>query len=305
MKRTMIQALMIAGFVVTTTFTNSFLTTASAQTPGEQKSIYRPDFARPFTCTQGTLTGAYGVLVKGKTINLMGVPDKNYAAVALVTFDGRGNFSSSKGKANNNGYIAPLQDESGTYTLDSDCNGKMSGTFWDYDFVVWKDGHEFDVIYVPKTGPMTPAPVIFSGFGKKVDPYDEGTSPMDRAKSFYCSLGILAGTWSMSFEGITNDFPPLPPGPFVGVATLKYDSAGAFTGLNKAVFGGFYIVAPQNGQQLYVNSDCTTAGSGDVSAYGVLVNGGKEWLLLGTYPEPINFPDGHGIITTSHGKKVR
>lgn len=302
MKRTLSYTFMLAGLVMSLAAANSSTFTAMAQTT---IAPFRADFPRPFTCTQGTLNGTYGMLIKGNILNLPGLPMKQYAAIGLVTFDGHGNFYTHKGLVNNNGALTPLPDETGTYTLDSDCKGTMIGQGGNYQIVVSKNGHEYDAVYSPQTGPFTPTPLVLSGIGKKVEPYEVGPNPLDRARSFYCSMGTIAGTWSVSFEGMTNDFPPLPPGPFRGVVTLKYDSSGAFTGSNKAVFGGFYIESPQTGQQLYVNSDCTTAGSGDVSGYGVLVNGGKELLLIGTYPAGINFENGKGIITTSIGQKVR
>ena len=276
-----------------------------AQSGEEPRAPGRPEFPRQFVCTPGTLKGAYGVMIKGNLFNAPGLPIKQYAGLSLVTFDGYGNFSSSRGMANANGNVGALADETGTYTIDSDCKGVMKGAVLDYAFIASREGNEFDLIQIPKTGPLTPIPAILSGIGKRVAPYDEGKSPMDRAKSFYCSMGMIAGTWSFAFEGRTNEFPPLPPGPFTGVITMHYDATGAFTGFNRAVFGGVYIEAPQQGQQAYVNSDCTTAGAGDVSGYGILVNGGREFLTIGVYPPGINFPDGKGIVTTGIAKRVR
>ena len=72
-------------------------------------------------CSSRTLKGAYGVKFEGERVGIGPI-----AAVARLTFDGEGNFSTSEiGRFNGN----PVQRTfSGQYTVNEDCTGFISYT---------------------------------------------------------------------------------------------------------------------------------------------------------------------------------
>ena len=72
-------------------------------------------------CSSRTLQGAYGVKFEGQRVGL-----GNLAAVARITFDGEGNFSTNEiGRFNGN----PVQRTfTGLYAVDEDCTGFISYT---------------------------------------------------------------------------------------------------------------------------------------------------------------------------------
>ncbi|MFM0200652.1 hypothetical protein PQR53_12345 [Paraburkholderia fungorum] len=114
-------------------------------------------------CSNATLKGPYGFIGHGEILGLIGPDSKVHAFastsilddVALVTFDGAGNFSRT-----DYGVIAGLPkggqttfnpNQSGTYTVNSDCTGTMkivytaggpvpAGVETDLQMVVAEDG---------------------------------------------------------------------------------------------------------------------------------------------------------------------
>ena len=114
-------------------------------------------------CSNATLTGPFGFIGNGEILGLIGTDGKVhpyasasiYDDVALVTFDGKGNFSRT-----DFGMIAGLPKggsttfnpvQSGTYTVNSDCTGTMkvvynaggpvpAGVETDLNIVVAADG---------------------------------------------------------------------------------------------------------------------------------------------------------------------
>ena len=114
-------------------------------------------------CSNGTLTGPFGFIGHGEILGLIGSDGKvhPYAAtsilddVALVTFDGRGNFSRTDfgviGGLPKGGQTTFNPNQTGTYTVNSDCTGTMkivytaggavpAGVETDLNIVVAADG---------------------------------------------------------------------------------------------------------------------------------------------------------------------
>jgi hypothetical protein len=114
-------------------------------------------------CSNATLKGAYGFTGHGEILGLIGPDNKVHAFaspsilddIALVTFDGAGNFSRTDygliGGLPKGGQTAFNPYQSGTYTVNSDCTGSMkivytgggpvpSGVETDLEMVVAADG---------------------------------------------------------------------------------------------------------------------------------------------------------------------
>ena len=123
-------------------------------------------------CSVATLSGAYAFSQAGFTTkNTMGGNPLPFADVGVSTFDGAGNLSvtftdMSPGKPG--GYRAAVQGltGSGTYTVNSDCTGSISGTSGDvvgitYDFVIIGGGTE---VFGINTTPFT---IVTADFKKQ------------------------------------------------------------------------------------------------------------------------------------------
>jgi hypothetical protein len=114
-------------------------------------------------CSNATLKGPYGFTGHGEILGLIGPDNKlhPYAStlilddVALVTFDGAGNFSRTDygviGGLPKGGQTAFNPNQTGTYTVNSDCTGTMkiaytaggpvpAGVETDLQMVVAQDG---------------------------------------------------------------------------------------------------------------------------------------------------------------------
>lgn len=306
MKRTMSFALFSLGVLLAIVM----LPAGSAGTAQAQEEVRgAPRLVMPYfiPCSVGSLKGGYGVQVKGNILQAPPALPKSYAAVMLVTFDGLGNYT-AKGLANTDGNQTEVM-ETGTYLVNPDCTGLMRGPVFDYNLVLSKDGNEFDLVYASKAGLMTPIPTVLNGVGKKVAPYEVGRTPLERAVSFTCSLGTIRGAWSTIFEGVAYQGVPLPPGPFRGIGTLEYKPMGEISGIYSGVYGGVYLAFPFTGKMAFVNPDCTAIGYGDnggPSAFQILVNGGRELVGLGIYPQGVpSPPEGFGVQTVATGKRIR
>ena len=99
-------------------------------------------------CSNASLQGGYGFL-HGQTVVPAGTP---FAALGRWNFDGKGKFTNTL-TINDNGTVARIKD-SGTYTVDTDCTGKIiilggTGTI---DIVLVDGGNEF---YTLRADPNT------------------------------------------------------------------------------------------------------------------------------------------------------
>ncbi len=82
-------------------------------------------------CTNATLNGNYAMTWSGFTTKHAPVGNEvPWAGVAVVTFDGAGNFSAGWTTAIN-GVIYTAQTGAGTYTVNSDCTGSLAFTSGD------------------------------------------------------------------------------------------------------------------------------------------------------------------------------
>ena len=142
-------------------------------------------------CTNDTLKGDYGFRISGNILNSAGTPVMNREGVAMTHFYGDGelkqvDFVMVNGVAQS----APPDpvtgfhiDESGTYTVNSDCTGSAvihfpvppggtSGAEIDLMFVLSQGGRTIHTIVTKLIPPntTTPVPVSIHSDGEKLQP---------------------------------------------------------------------------------------------------------------------------------------
>jgi hypothetical protein len=133
----------------------------------------------PFTCSNRTLDGVYGISISGTrpapppasgTPNYIPGTMEQVIGVDTRTFDGHGNFTQvSNEKGSLSGIVAANSAVHGTYTLNADCSGTTTITVPGLpfpvvlDIVVVNHGNEFRGIVA------SPQPVMVSSNGRKVD----------------------------------------------------------------------------------------------------------------------------------------
>ena len=129
-------------------------------------------------CSNATLKGDYGFRISGNILNAAGTPVLNREGVAMTHFDGKGgltqvDFVMSNGLPGR-GPEDPVTgfhiDESGTYTVNSDCTGsavihfpvpphETSGAEIDLMFVLTQAGCKIHAIVTRLIPPNTTTPV--------------------------------------------------------------------------------------------------------------------------------------------------
>ena len=116
-------------------------------------------------CSNATLEGAYG-FTAGSIILPNGTPR---SAIVRWQFDGKGNFTNAITQ-NNNGNVIHATD-SGTYTVNADCTGKIftDGSTRTIEILVVNGGTEF---YSVRTDP--PTIIFLFNTAKKIFPGDSG-----------------------------------------------------------------------------------------------------------------------------------
>ncbi len=116
-------------------------------------------------CSNATLEGAYG-FTAGSIILPSGTPR---SAIVRWQFDGKGNFTNAITQ-NNNGTVIHATD-SGTYTVNADCTGKIltDGSTRTIEILIVDGGKEF---YSVRTDP--PTIIFLFNTAKKIFPGDSG-----------------------------------------------------------------------------------------------------------------------------------
>lgn len=100
----------------------------------------RPAQGKAKSCSNGTLSGVYGALIRGTSNSLP------FAALDIVTADGNGNFSGTATVAYN-GAISQNVPLSATYSINSDCSGTVSfSSGATQSLVITSDGEEVQFI---------------------------------------------------------------------------------------------------------------------------------------------------------------
>jgi hypothetical protein len=203
----------------------------------------------PGSCSLATLQGAFGTLEEGTVVGqLPGLPAPPWPAanVAIVNYDGAGNFSGSN-TASFNG-VAVTGTFTGTYTVNSDC------TYSD-QFTASPLGVTFHHAGVIRGGPLfrrvsyiyTDASIVASGTLKKTPPGG-------------CSQATVNGAYVTAAHGLftvqTPGLPP-PPYPFDFTALFTADGAGNLSGDFTLNYDGFVFSTDPFNSTYAANADCT------------------------------------------------
>ena len=126
---------------------------------------------QPFTCSNESLEGTYGLNISGTrpVPNSMPGAIEQLIGVGTRTFDGDGNFSQvTNEKGSTSGIPFPNRPLQGTYSVNPDCSGTLILNIPGlpfaivYDIVVLNHGREFESIVA------FPQPVMVSTTGRKL-----------------------------------------------------------------------------------------------------------------------------------------
>ena len=147
-----------------------FIRVQASNATGNPLSASSQDSDHPFTCTNETLEGTYGVNISGtRPVPNMPGTIEQLIGVGTRTFDGNGNFSQvTNEKGSVTGLPLPNRILSGTYSINPDCSGTLTlnipGLAFSigYDIVVENHGREFESIVA------SPQPVMVTTTGRKV-----------------------------------------------------------------------------------------------------------------------------------------
>lgn len=125
-------------------------------------------------------------------------------------------------------------------------------------------------------------------------------SSSDEAIDQKCTNNSLRGSYGFTAQGVTLQGSPVPAalrGPFASSGSATFDGQGNFTLTATSSFNGI-VQGPATVKGTYsVNEDCTYDSRADNGATfrSVIVNGGKEILILQTTP---------GVAITGTAKKL-
>jgi hypothetical protein len=114
-------------------------------------------------------------------------------------------------------------------------------------------------------------------------------SSSDEANDQGCTNKSLQGTYGFTAQGVTLKGSPVPAplqGPFASSGSATFDGQGNFTLTATSSFNGL-VQGPTTVKGTYsVNKDCTydSVAENGATFRSVIVNGGKEILILQTTP---------------------
>lgn len=233
-------------------------------------------------CSNSTLRGRFGFQIRGTVVGIGPIGD-----VALVTFDGDGNFTQTD-NVSVNGFITLSRPGNGTYSVGSDCTGSQTlelpdGKVLHTNFTIAANAREvLDVVTDPN--------LVIDGVGKAVgrgdESEDDGDSPL------VCSARTIQGTYAISTTGFIVALGPL--GPVADVGRITFDGISGASQITTVSLNGLIIPARSSiAGSFTVDPDC----SGEVSltlpgpagpivstSRFVVVDGGNRLLLVNTGP---------------------
>lgn len=278
----------------------------SENVAGQATGIW--DSARAKTCSVATLKGAYGILLKGVIVNIPGVPSGPTASVGIITYDGAGNYASTF-TTNFNGFILEQQ-LSGTYTINSNCTGRLVSGLATAPLIIIDEGREVRSLQAYPAGVAMPpgAGWVIEAVGKKIAPaINEKGTIYDRARTFYCTPGNVAGEYAVTANGMVLNAPPFPAGPALGLSRVNLNDAGQSVVEGTFNFNGMIVPITDTATGTSLNSDCTSTAvqtSNGAIQKTVFVNGGTEFFFLQLPPAGAPNVPGAGIVFWGEGRRI-
>ena len=231
-------------------------------------------------CSNSSLRGNYGFQIRGSIVGFGPI-----VGVALLTFDGGGNFTQTD-NVSVNGFPANVnRPGSGTYSVNADCTGNQTlnagGQVVHTTFVIAASGNEvLDEVTDPN--------LVITGIGKRVvsvdDNEDDDFSPRP------CSLQTLRGSYGTSTTGSIVAAGPV--GLVGDVGKITFDGNGgasqtttvSLNGMilpNRSSVAGSYFVNPDCTGELSITLPTPTGTTLSTSRF-VVVEGGNQLLLVNT-----------------------
>ena len=210
------------------------------------------------SCSTAALQGPYGSQLNGQA-----APGTALTSVGLATFDGLGHVL-ERMSVSTNGIFSTITNQSGGYTIDSDCTGiqtDASGNTVAKLTMVHASDEVLGISIVPGTNIALHFERITSG----------------------CTNATLNGNYGFQRNGQTG-----PGAPLLAIGTITFDGLGNAVATQTTERGGV-IGAPVTAPATYVvNSDCTATQAdpttGNVFAQMVVVHGGDEVLGISMTP---------------------
>ncbi len=243
------------------------------------------DNARKVTCTNGLLTGSYGVIGQGAVTPGGVLPPAlagSFAQVGLLNFDGQGNFKFDVVNSFN-GQVQPLSTVTGKIVVNADCSVNLQDSLnISLRGTILKGGDELLLT------PVSPGiAVIARAFRIKPQAQNVGDSPFERARQFTCTNGTITGTYGFDALGATTAAAGLPgplTGAFASIGQVTYDGQGNVTLSANASFNGIPQALAAVKGTYAVNNDCTYTSRLENGAtfYAVIVNEGHDLLVIQT-----------------------
>jgi hypothetical protein len=229
-------------------------------------------------CSNSSLRGNYGFQIRGTIVGFGPI-----VGVALLIFDGGGNFTQTDNVSVNGFPLTVNRPGSGTYSINADCTGTQTlnsgGQVVHTTFVIAANGNEvFDEV--------TDSNLVITGIGKRVaspdDDEDDDFSP--RA----CSLQTIRGSYGTSTTGSILAAGPI--GLVADVGKITFDGNGgasqtttvSLNGMilpNRSSVAGSYTVNPDCTGELSITLPTPTGTTLSTSRF-VVVAGGNQLLLV-------------------------
>ncbi|MBL8189031.1 MAG: hypothetical protein JNK38_13555 [Acidobacteria bacterium] len=263
--------------------------------------------ARAKTCSVGTLKGDYGYLMKGTNLNWLQLPPGPIAIIGVASYDGAGNVFTTATSIMN-GFIVPVN-QKGTYTVNEDCTGEIIFPLGVYSLAITSDGREIRGNQGYPPGVVIPpgAGWVLEGFAKKIAPEPHNDNPFERAKSFSCTPGVIAGSYATTWNGTMLSSPTFPTGPMTGVSTFNFGQDLAFTSKGKMSFNGMIMPVTHSGT-FALQDNClatVTVNSAGDRVFGVFVDGGNEFFAMELPPAGAPNIPGVGAVVYTISKRTR
>ena len=236
-------------------------------------------------CSKGSLRGNYGFQISGTIVGFGPI-----GGIALVTFDGEGNFTQTDNVTVNGFPNVPAnRPGSGTYDVNSDCTGTQTlnsgGQVSHTTFVLADNGKEvFDIVTNPS--PPNPPNLVITGVGKAVSSLDDNEE--DDSSPFACSRETIKGSYATSTTGSIVFAGPV--GAVADVGKITFDGNGGASQTTAVSLNGVIIPSRSSLSGSYrVEEDCTgdislilpgPAGTITSTSRFVIVRNGEELLTL-------------------------
>jgi hypothetical protein len=233
-------------------------------------------------CSNSSLRGNYGFQIRGTIVGFGPI-----VGVALLTFDGAGNFTQTDDVSVNGFPPVVNRPGSGTYSVNADCTGTQTlnsgGQVVHTTFVVAANRNEvFDEVTDPN--------LVITGIGKRVDSADDNENEDDDFSPLACSLHTIKGSYGISTTG--SILAAGPVGLVADVGAITFDGNGGASQTTTVSLNGMILPNRSSLAGSYtVNSDCT----GELSitlpspthpipsnSRFVVVEGGNQLLLINT-----------------------